>query len=154
MLVYGCSHAHHSQHTNTRPFTIIYASTMDGLQLVVVVLLGITAVCTVGQEDYKINVNNMDNDIRAECVQRNLLETPVVNPIWYLNGATIGENPCLNSSTLNGNVLSFTITPDCEGYLQCSSGFRCSLPQRVYGKSTLLSFLFPSLLSEKPHQIS
>ena len=131
------------------PSTIIYACTMDGLQLVVVVLLVITAVCTVGQEDYKINVNNMDNDITAECVHRNGLETPVVNPSWYLNGATIGENPCLNPSTLNGNELSFTITPDCEGYLQCSSGYRCSLPQRVYGKST---FLFPSLLSEKPHQ--
>ena len=125
---------------------------MDGLQLVLVVFLSITAVCTVGQEDNSIDakIKTRDvNNITVQCVQRDGGETPVGNPTWYLNGATIGENPCLNSRKLNGNLLSFTITPDCEGYLQCSSGSRCSSPQRVYGKSTLPSFsLFLFVIGE------
>ena len=106
--------------------------------LVAVAALSLVAVCAVGQgvQDYMVRLkSNVGNAIAAECVEKGGPENPVPNPSWYLNGAGIGESMCLNSTaTLDENELSFTITPDCEGYLQCSAGFRSSLPKRVYGK--------------------
>ena len=100
------------------------------------------AVCAFGQATQIIvMMNNNENAITATCVEIiSLQENPVTNPSWHLNGASIGESTCLNTTgTLDTNRLLFTITPDCEGYLQCRAGFRSSLPKRVYGK--LLSYL-------------
>ena len=126
--------------------------------LVAVAALSLVAVCAVGQ-DYMVRLNsNMENAIAAECVEKGGAENPVPNPSWYLNGAGIGESMCLNTTgTLDANRLLFTITPDCEGYLQCSAGFRSSLPKRVYGKLLSYSALIHSscigaLLFEKPQQ--
>ena len=61
---------------------------------------------------------------------------PISNPVWYLNGVNMNESRCLQGSSPSANQLTFTITPDCEGYLQCGTQDTCAVsrPQAVYGE--------------------
>ena len=77
------------------------------------------------------------NQIVASCTSVGPND-PISNPVWYLNGENTNENSCfLNSSrSPNAHQLTFTITPDCEGYLQCGVQATCAVsrPRAVYGK--------------------
>ena len=61
---------------------------------------------------------------------------PISNPVWYLNGENMNESRCLQGSSPDNNQLTFTITPDCEGYLQCGTQDTCAVsrPKPVYGE--------------------
>ena len=64
---------------------------------------------------------------------------PISNPVWYLNGENMNESRCFQGSSPDNNQLTFTITPDCEGYLQCGippmqATCAVSRPKPVYGE--------------------
>ena len=65
---------------------------------------------------------------------------PISNPVWYLNGENMNESRCLQGSSPDAHQLTFTITPDCEGYLQCGippmqAMCAVSRPRPVYCKA-------------------
>ena len=113
--------------------------------VVAIVSFCVVALCTASQPTCLIsqtlvipevvNTGRTANTITVICVSTGPKD-PISNPLWFLNGANTSETSCLTDDGINGNQLIFTITPDCEGYLQCGIQETCavSLPQRLYGE--------------------
>ena len=84
---------------------------------------------------------NIADEIVASCTSVGPSD-PIDNPVWYLNGVNMNESRCLRGSTRSPDAhqLTFTITPDCEGYLQCGippmqATCAVSRPRPVYCKA-------------------
>ena len=85
------------------------------------------------------------NQIVASCTSVGPSDD-IDNPVWYLNGVNMNESRCLRGSTRSPDAhqLTFTITPGCEGYLQCGIQATCAVsrPRPVYCKACAHSHCF------------
>ena len=87
------------------------------------------------------NSPNTADQIVASCTSVGPSD-PISNPVWYLNGVNMNESRCLRGSTRSPDAhqLTFTITPDCEGYVQCGippmqATCAVSRPRPIYCKA-------------------